>query len=69
MWHNVLVGTTDEEDGMESVRYIVGKRFVSGVLEGIEILDETTVELEVGKTYRGIMGTSSYTVTSCVRKA
>ena len=54
---------------MESVRYIVGKRFVSGVLKGIEILDETTVEIEVGKTYRGIMGTSSYTVTSCVRKA
>lgn len=54
---------------MESVRYIVGKRFVSGLLKGIEILDETTVELKVGKTYRGICGTSSYKVTSCVRKA
>jgi hypothetical protein len=72
IWYTIDVGTTDGEKPMEStikqVRFIVGKRFISGVLKGIEIQDDTTVEFEVGKTYKGIMGTSSYLVTSCIRK-
>ena len=56
------------ESTIKQVRFIVGKRFISGVLKGIEIQDDTTVEFEVGKTYKGIMGTSSYLVTSCIRK-
>lgn len=42
--------------------YLVTKRFVSGILDGLTITERTTVRFEPGKRYGGVLGTSSYIV-------
>jgi hypothetical protein len=52
-------------DALRGTRYAVGKRFIEGPLEGIEIIDRhCPLPFEVGKAYGGTWG-SRYVVTSC----
>lgn len=43
-------------------RYIVTKVFTDGLLEGLSVDDETNVEFELGKEYKGVLGSSDYKV-------
>lgn len=47
-------------------RFVVTKFFVNGILAGLSHTETTSVEFEVGRTYKAVGG-SDYTVTSCVR--
>ncbi|MEQ1761573.1 MAG: hypothetical protein ABL984_00370 [Pyrinomonadaceae bacterium] len=52
-------------DFLNAPRYTVGKRFLEGFQEGTEILDNSPVPFEVGKTYGGGWTGSRYVVVSC----
>ena len=43
----------------------VTKRFVSGLLAGIELTETTSVRFTVGKHYTPCAGSSAYVVTAC----
>ncbi len=45
--------------------FIVVKRFLSGVLAGIEVADTISIEFIEGKVYKSCTGNSEYIVVSC----
>lgn len=47
---------------MEEKRYIVTKKFLSGLLEGMTVKVETSVEFEVGKLYESPWSANSYII-------
>ena len=49
--------------------YLVTKRFVAGVLNGLTILDESPVPFIVGKEYKGILTNSRFIVDECIKEA
>jgi hypothetical protein len=48
--------------------FTVTKKFVSGLLEGLTVTEDTTVRFKVGQVYKPAIG-SSYLVTACAPKA
>ena len=42
----------------------VTKTFIDGLLKGLTITETTSVVFEVGQTYKGACGSSSYVVTA-----
>jgi hypothetical protein len=49
--------------------YLVTKRFISGVLTGLTVVDESSVPYVVGKEYKGILTSSRFIVDKCVKEA
>lgn len=49
--------------------YLVTKRFIAGVLNGLTVLDESPVPYTVGKEYKGILTSSVFIVDKCVKEA
>ena len=47
------------------MRYLVTKRFISGLLRGLEITEETRVQFAPGRVYTPCAGSSAYLVLSC----
>jgi len=46
--------------------YLVTKKFKTGILKGLTIVDRTSVLFEVGVTYKECVGSGSYLVTEIV---
>jgi hypothetical protein len=49
--------------------YLVTKRFISGILAGLTVVDESPVPYVVGKEYNGILTSSVFIVDKCVKEA
>lgn len=45
--------------------YTVTKHFTSGLLSGLTLTEQTTVQFKAGTTYKGVLKSSSYVVISC----
>jgi len=46
--------------------FLVTKKFTSGLLKGLTIRERTEIPFIVGRRYKGLCGSSNYTVTSLI---
>lgn len=50
---------------MSQQQYVIVKKFVGGMLEGLTYTETTTVEFEVGQVVEPVGGSSPYEITHC----
>ena len=48
--------------------FLITKTFTAGLLKGLTITELTSVEFIIGKSYKGCLGSSDYTILDCVKQ-